>query len=126
MIQRFASDLAGKEVSETWVTRFLQRHPNHLISAYSKGMSKLRCNADSGAKYSLYFKLLAEKIEEYNVQPTHIFNMDEKGFQLGRIGRTKRIFSKARWDKKGYANRLRMAQVSGSPLWRVFVRMGAY
>ncbi|RYN26376.1 hypothetical protein AA0115_g7097 [Alternaria tenuissima] len=113
MIQRFASDLAGKEVSETWVTRFLQRHPNHLISAYSKGMSKLRCNADSGAKYSLYFKLLAEKIEEYNVQPTHIFNMDEKGFQLGRIGRTKRIFSKARWVKKG----VRQPLEDGSSEW---------
>jgi hypothetical protein len=59
-------------------------------------MSKLRCNADLGAKYSLYFKLLAEKIEKYNVQPTYIFNIDEKGFQLRRIGRTKRIFSKAR------------------------------
>ena len=44
----------------------------------------------------MYFKLLVEKIEEYNLSPTSIFNMDEKGFQLGRIGRTKRIFSKAR------------------------------
>jgi hypothetical protein len=113
MIQRFASDLAGKEVSETWVTRFLQRHPNHLISAYSKGMNKLRCNADSGAKYSLYFKLLVEKMEEYNVQPSHIFNMDEKGFQLGRIGRTKRIFSKARWVRKG----VRQPLEDGSSEW---------
>ena len=113
MIQRFASDLAGKAVSETWVSRFLQRHPNHLISGYSKGMSKLRCNADSGAKYSLYFKLPVEKVEEYNVQPSHIFNMDEKGFQLGRIGRTKRIFSKARWDKKG----VRQPLEDGSSEW---------
>ncbi|RYN15563.1 hypothetical protein AA0115_g12988, partial [Alternaria tenuissima] len=113
MIQRFASDLAGKAVSETWVSRFLHRHPNHLISGYSKGMSKLRCKADSGAKYSLYFKLLHEKMEEYNVQPTHIFNMDEKGFQLGRIGRTKRIFSKARWDKKG----VRQPLEDGSSEW---------
>jgi len=80
MIQRFASDLSGKAVSETWVSRFLHRHPNYLISGYSKGMSKLRCKADSESKYSLYFKLLIEKIEEYNLQPTHIFNMDEKGF----------------------------------------------
>lgn len=113
MIQRFASDLAGKPVLESWVDRFIRRHPNHLISAYSKGMSKLRCNADSGAKYSLYFKLLVEKIEEYNVQPSHIFNMDEKGFQLGRIGRTKRIFSKARWDKKG----VRQPLEDGSSEW---------
>jgi hypothetical protein len=113
MIQRFASSLAGKEVSETWVTRFLHRHPNSLISAYSKGLNKLRCNADSGAKYSLYFKLLIKKMEEYNVQSSHIFNMDEKGFQLGRIGRTKRIFSKARYVKKG----VRQPLEDGSSEW---------
>jgi hypothetical protein len=33
MVQCFASDLAGKAISETWVSRFLHRHPNHLISA---------------------------------------------------------------------------------------------
>ncbi|KAI1665406.1 Pogo transposable element [Pyrenophora tritici-repentis] len=113
MIQRFASSLAGKAVSETWVSRFLRRHPNHLISAYSKGMSKQRCKADSGAKYSLYFKLLLNKIEEYNISPTYIFNMDEKGFQLGRIGRTKRIFSKALYDQKG----VRQALEDGSTEW---------
>jgi hypothetical protein len=80
MIQQFASQLAGKPVSESWVSRFLRRHPNHLISRSGKAMAKERTKADSGAKYSLYFKLLHEKIEEYNVQPTHIFNMDEKGF----------------------------------------------
>ena len=113
MIQRFALSLAGKEVSETWVTRFLHRHPDSLISAYSKGLNKLRCNADSGAKYSLYFKLLIKKMEEYNVQSSYIFNMDEKGFQLGRIGRTKRIFSKARYVKKG----VRQPLEDGSSEW---------
>ena len=82
MIQQFASQLAGKPVSESWVARFLRRHPNHLISRSGKAMAKERTKADSGAKYSLYFKLLHEKMEEYNVQPIHIFNMDEKGFQL--------------------------------------------
>ena len=113
MIQSFASSLAGTEVSEVWVTRFINRHPNHLISRYSKGMSKLRHQADSGAKYSLYFKLLHEKMEEYNIMPTHIFNMDEKGFQLGRVGRTKRIFAKALYDRKG----VRQALEDGSSEW---------
>ena len=80
MVQQFASELAGKQVSESWVTRFLRRHPNHLISRSSKAMAKERTKADSGAKYCLYFKLLHEKMEEYNIQPIHIFNMDEKGF----------------------------------------------
>ena len=113
MIQRFASGLAGKEVSESWVSRFLHRHPDHLISRYSKGMTKERQIADSGAKYNLYFKLLHEKMEEYNLSPTHIFNMDEKGFQLGRVGRTKRIFPKALWDQKG----VRQALEDGSSKW---------
>ena len=113
MIQRYALSLAGFEVTEQWVSRFINRHPDHLISCYTKGMTRLRHSADSGSKYSLYFKLLHEKMEEYNVQPLHIFNMDEKGFQLGRIGRSKRIFSKALYEQKG----LRQALEDGSSEW---------
>ncbi|RYO08465.1 hypothetical protein AA0111_g12884 [Alternaria arborescens] len=113
MIRRYASSLAGFEVTEQWVTRFIKRHPNHLISRYTKGMTRLRHSADSGSKYSLYFKLLHEKMEEYNVQPLHIFNMDEKGFQLGRIARSKRIFSKQLYEQKG----LRQALEDGSSEW---------
>jgi hypothetical protein len=113
MVQQFASELAGKPVSESWVSRFLRRHPNHLISRSGKAMAKERTKADSGAKYSLYFKLLHEKIEEYNVQPIHIFNMDEKGFQLGRVGRTNRIFDKKLYEQKG----VRQALEDGSSEW---------
>jgi hypothetical protein len=64
-------------------------------------MAKERTKADLGAKYNLYFKLLHKKIEEYNIQPTHIFNMDEKRFQLSRVGNTKRIFSRRLYEQKG-------------------------
>nr|BBG74289.1 pogo transposable element [Alternaria alternata] len=101
MVQQFASQLAGKPVSEVWVKRFLRRHPNHLISRSGKAMAKERTKADSGAKYSLYLKLLHDKMDEYNVRPTHIFNMDEKGFQLGRVGRTNCVFSKKLYESKG-------------------------
>jgi hypothetical protein len=50
--------------------------------------------ADSGSKYSLYFNLLREKIEQYHVEPRHTYNMDEKGFMLGVVGRSKKIFSR--------------------------------
>ncbi|OAG18892.1 hypothetical protein CC77DRAFT_896587, partial [Alternaria alternata] len=50
MIQRFASGLAGKDVSESWVTRFLHRHDDHLISRWNNGLSKQRVKADSAAK----------------------------------------------------------------------------
>jgi hypothetical protein len=76
-------------------------------------MAKERTKADSGAKYSLYFKLLHKKIKEYNVQPIHIFNMDEKGFQLGRVGRTNRVFDKKLYESKG----VRQALEDGSSEW---------
>ncbi|KAG9186011.1 hypothetical protein G6011_02567 [Alternaria panax] len=113
MIQQFASQLAGKPVSESWVSRYLRRHPNHLISRSGKAMAKERTKADSGTKYNLYFKLLHEKMEEYNIQPIHIFNMDEKGFQLGRVGNTKRIFSRRLYEQKG----ARQALEDGSTEW---------
>jgi hypothetical protein len=40
----------------------------------------------------------SEKIDQYQVEARHIYNMDEKGFMLGVVGRSKRIFSKASFE----------------------------
>jgi hypothetical protein len=64
-------------------------------------MDRDRHKADSEAKYSLYFELLHDKMKEYDVQPSHIFNLDEKGFIIGVLGRSKRIFDKKLYDQKG-------------------------
>jgi hypothetical protein len=58
-------------------------------------MDNSRYKANSGKKYSLYFDLLREKIEQYFIEARYIYNMDEKGFMLRVVGRSKRIFSKA-------------------------------
>jgi hypothetical protein len=52
-------------------------------------------------------------MKEYDIQPLHIFNMDEKGFQLGRLGGSKRIFDKSLWEKK----EVRQALEDGSSEW---------
>jgi hypothetical protein len=52
-------------------------------------------------------------MEEYEVEPTHIFNMDEKGFQLGTLTRSKRIFDKALYKQKGVTTALQ----DGSTSW---------
>jgi hypothetical protein len=56
--------------------------------------------ADSGSKYSLYFNLLRKKIDQYHVEERHIYNMDEKGFMLGVVGRSKRIFSRTSYEER--------------------------
>lgn len=99
MIQNFASPIAQKPVSESWVTRFINRHSIHLISRYSTGMDRQRHDADSYDKYKLYFDLLQHKISEYSIESCHTYNMDEKGFMIGVTGRTKHVFSKRMWMK---------------------------
>jgi hypothetical protein len=77
----------------------LHRYPDKLISKWTTGIDNNRHKADSGRKYSLYFDLLREKIDQYHVEARYIYNMDEKGFMLRVVGRLKRIFSKASYEK---------------------------
>jgi hypothetical protein len=100
MIRSFASAVAQEPVSESWVTRFINRHAIHLISQYSTGMDADRHNADSFVKYKLYFDSLQAKIAEYNVEVENTYNMDEKGFMIGTTTRTKHVFSRRMWEKK--------------------------
>lgn len=63
-------------------------------------MDANRHKADSKEKYEAYFKLLHGKIAEYGIEPRHTYNMDEKGFMLGVLGRSKRVFSRRSYEKK--------------------------
>ena len=99
MIRNFASAVAKEPVSESWVTRFINKYTIDLISQYSTGMDADRHNADSYSKYKLYFDLLQAKIDEYNVEVEDTYNMDEKGFLIGITTRTKHVFSRRMWEK---------------------------
>ncbi|KAF7570041.1 hypothetical protein PtrM4_100430 [Pyrenophora tritici-repentis] len=100
MIRNFSSEVAHQQLSESWVTRFINRHEIYLISKWTTAMDRTRHLADSESKYRLYFELLHQKITEYHLEARDIYNMDEKGFLIGMIGRSKRIFSRRQWDKK--------------------------
>lgn len=63
-------------------------------------MDSNRYKADSEDKYRLYFHLLHDKINQYQIDPRHTYNIDEKGFLIGIVGRSKRIFSRRMWEKK--------------------------
>jgi hypothetical protein len=63
-------------------------------------MESSRHKADNGERYRLYFGLLTRKVAEFEVDPENTYNMDEKGFMIGVIGKTKRVF-----DKVLYKNR---------------------
>ena len=98
MIQSFASTIAKKQVSMSWVDRFVRRNPESLICRWTTGMDRNRHTADSRHKYELYFSLLSDKIDRYSILAGDTYNMDEKGFMIGMISRSKRIFDRPLWD----------------------------
>jgi hypothetical protein len=100
MIQNFVSKIAKEEVSEAWVTRFLNRHPDEIISKWATGMDSVRHQAESKDNYKLWFQILAIKIDKYGIEEKNMYNMDEKGFMIGIVGRTKRVFDKSTYHSK--------------------------
>jgi hypothetical protein len=113
MIQSFASCIAKKEVSISWVDRFIKRNSESLLPRWTLGIDSNRHNADSGEKYKAYFNLLHSKITKYGVEPQHTYNMDEKGFLLGITGRSKRIFNRALYESR----QVRQSIQDGSREW---------
>ena len=113
MIQNFASAVALTPCSDSCVTRFLHRYHDQLKSVWTTGMDSERHNAESGYKYELYFKLLQQKITQYRLSPEHTYNMDEKGFAIGVLGKSKRVFSRRQYEKR----EVRQARQDGSREW---------
>jgi hypothetical protein len=69
--------------------------------------------ADLYEKYTLYFDLLHGKMTEYNILPRNTYNMDEKGFMIGVLSKSKRVFSKQLWELK----EITLALQDGSRDW---------
>ena len=100
MIRNFAKEIAGVKVSDTWVTRFLNRNSDKLTSQWTTCIDSERHNADSWQNYEQCFDLMRQKIKQCRIEPQHTYHMDEKGFAIGKIGRSKRIFSKPLYKQK--------------------------
>lgn len=106
MLKNFAAPVIGREPSDSWVTNFLNRNKDTLITAWTISMEKDRHKADCGDKYRLYFELLHRKLAQYDLEPAHTYNMDEKGFAIGVTDRSKRFFDKVLYGKKHFKQSL--------------------
>ena len=99
MVRNFAKDIGGVLPGRTWLSRFCLRHQDSIICRYLKNIDIQRSKADSAASYKLFYDLLKEKLAKYHVLPQDTYNMDEKGFMIGVMNTTRRIFSKQAFDK---------------------------
>ena len=100
MVRNFAEQMARKRPGNSWSQRFCMRH-NHVLSrGYLNTIDSQRKGANAKASYEYYFNLLKQKIAQYDVVAGNTYNMDEKGFSLGSIGKHHRIFNRDAVKKK--------------------------
>jgi hypothetical protein len=106
MLRNFAKEITGEKPGKHWPGRFIKRHQDDLISTYTTAIDAARQRADSAYKYTLYFELLSRKLQEYELRPEDIYNMDEKGFLIGMLAKGLRTFSKDKYTNRGLKQRL--------------------
>lgn len=98
MIKNFASEIAKKEVSESWVTRFMNRNKAQITSQLSEDTERIQCDAVFGETCELYLDMMQRKVDEHGIKCKHIYYMDEKGIAVGAVERSKRMFSKKLYE----------------------------
>ncbi|CAK5265843.1 unnamed protein product [Mycena citricolor] len=86
MITVYASQIAGKELGKTWSKRFKARH-KELRVKIATPLEECRAKSLVKPVVHSYFAMLREVINKYQIKPANIYNMDEKGIQLGVAGR---------------------------------------
>ena len=77
-----ASAISGMQVSERWVARFCTRHPE-LKAKWTTGLEQCRAQSLNRAAVAGFYDHLQHLREKYDIPDENIYNMDEKGIQLG-------------------------------------------
>ena len=77
-----AHAISGKQVKESWPKQFCKHHPD-LKMKKTTGLEKACVKALNQFSVDEFFSMLAEVMKEFHILPGNIYNMDEKGIQLG-------------------------------------------
>ena len=78
-----AAEISGKEVSSRWHKKFLKRHPEVGAMKPAKLDPKRAKNFNEAIINDYFDKLDALHAKYDGIPPEHIWNMDEKGVQMG-------------------------------------------
>jgi hypothetical protein len=113
MVASFASQICKKEVGVNWVLPFLKHHQDKLSPKWTTKMDRVWHKVDTESSYSDYFTVLNHKLDKHKILSENMYNMDEKGFMLGTLKKSLRIFSKASWK----AGKVKEALQDGSREW---------
>ena len=90
MVALHANTISGAHIGEHWVAWFHRCHPD-LKAKWMTRLKKCCTQALNKPAVDDYFEMLEELIEKYKIKKHNIYNMDEKGIQLGVGGRVRAI-----------------------------------
>ena len=81
-VAQCANAISGKQVGGSWPKRFCKHHPDLKMKRMT-GLEKARAKALNQFAVDEFFDMLANMMKEFNILPENLYNMDEKGIQLG-------------------------------------------
>jgi hypothetical protein len=84
------ADIVGHTIGESWVRHFKAHHPELKVK-WSSTLEKCQAASLNPTLVSEYYDILEDTIKSYNIPAENIYNMDEKGIQLG-IGQRVKAF----------------------------------
>ena len=84
------AEIAGRELGVSWVRRFKACHLELKVK-WSLALEKCRAASLNPTLVNEFYNILEDTIKGYNIPVENIYNMDEKGIQLG-IGQKVKAF----------------------------------
>ncbi|KIJ92954.1 hypothetical protein K443DRAFT_125762 [Laccaria amethystina LaAM-08-1] len=81
-LTKYALEILGKPIGESWPNQFLARHPDLKVKA-TMSLEKCRAKALNQTAVDGFYDVLEAVVEEFHIKPENTWNMDEKGVQQG-------------------------------------------
>lgn len=100
MVANIASQVAKKQPGKNWTSRFVKSWSAELDSKYLNTLDISGHKVESAGPFRQCSDVLSSKIEQYGIQPKNMYNMDEKGFLIGYLTKSKRVFTKALFQSR--------------------------
>ena len=93
-VRQAAERLAGgaEKIGKHWISRFLRRH-HSLAVKLSVQLDYKRIKASHPMIIQDHFNKLTKVIKTHSLQPSQIYNMDEKGFLMGVSERSRVVYT---------------------------------
>jgi len=81
-VAQHASVISSHQVGEQWVHRFQTQH-SELKMKWTMGLEKCHAQPLNPAAVLNFYDTLNDLVMKYEITKENIYNMDEKGIQLG-------------------------------------------